>query len=127
MVAFTFNLDQPQWALLTVFVVSQPQRDGLVLAKSFYRIISTVIGAVVVLLFVALFAQESRKGVFEETKIPRVAPGDEVNIYMMSGGPSLRGHVMSMSRVSCQLMIPRDWEEHRRPQQHSHPRRCTKG
>ena len=36
LVAFTFNLDQPQWALLTVFIVSQPQ-SGLVLAKSFMR------------------------------------------------------------------------------------------
>ena len=25
LVAFTFNLDQPQWALLTVFIVAQPQ------------------------------------------------------------------------------------------------------
>src|SRR6516225_12133211 len=57
LVAFTFNLDQPQWALLTVFIVSQPQ-SGLVLAKSFYRIIGTVIGAAVALLLVALFAQE---------------------------------------------------------------------
>jgi Fusaric acid resistance protein family len=31
-IAFTFNLDQPQWALLTVFIVAQPQ-SGLVLAK----------------------------------------------------------------------------------------------
>src|SRR3984893_3604685 len=54
---FTFNLDQPQWALLTVFIVSQPQ-SGLVLAKSFYRIIGTLVGAVVALLLVALFAQE---------------------------------------------------------------------
>src|SRR5258707_12130692 len=57
LIAFTFNLDQPQWALLTVFIVSQPQ-SGLVLAKSFYRIIGTLIGAVVALLLVALFAQE---------------------------------------------------------------------
>jgi uncharacterized membrane protein YccC len=57
LVAFTFNLDQPQWALLTVFIVSQPQ-SGLVLAKSFYRIIGTLIGAAVALVFVALFAQE---------------------------------------------------------------------
>ena len=57
LVAFTFNLDQPYWALLTVFIVSQPQ-SGLVLAKSFYRIIGTVIGAAVALLLVALFAQE---------------------------------------------------------------------
>src|SRR5271163_2328178 len=58
LVAFTFNLDEPQWSLLTVFIVSQSQRDGQVLAKSFYRIIGTVIGAVVALLFVGLFAQE---------------------------------------------------------------------
>src|SRR5258707_2421493 len=57
LVAFTFNLDQPQWTLLTVFIVAQPQ-SGLVLAKSFYRIIGTLIGAAVALLFVALFAQE---------------------------------------------------------------------
>jgi uncharacterized membrane protein YccC len=57
LVAFTFNLDQPQWALLTVFIVSQPQ-SGLVLAKSFYRLIGTLIGAIVALLLVSLFAQE---------------------------------------------------------------------
>jgi uncharacterized membrane protein YccC len=57
LVAFTFNLDEPKWALLTVFIVAQPQ-SGLVLAKSFYRIIGTLIGAAVALLFVALFAQE---------------------------------------------------------------------
>ena len=57
LIAFTFNLDQPQWALLTVFIVAQPQ-SGLVLAKSFYRIIGTFIGASVALLFVGLFAQE---------------------------------------------------------------------
>src|SRR5271167_144195 len=37
LVAFTVNLDQPHWALLTVFVVSQLQQSGSVLAKSFYR------------------------------------------------------------------------------------------
>src|SRR5713226_4433035 len=57
LVAFTFNLDQPQWALLTVFIVAQPQ-SGLVLAKSFYRIIGTLVGAAVALLLVSLFAQE---------------------------------------------------------------------
>ena len=57
LIAFTFNLDQPQWALLTVFIVSQPQ-GGLVLAKSFYRIIGTLIGAGVALLLVGIFAQE---------------------------------------------------------------------
>jgi uncharacterized membrane protein YccC len=58
LIAFTFNLDQPQWALLTVFIVSQVQQSGPVLAKSFYRVVGTLIGAAVALFLVALFAQE---------------------------------------------------------------------
>src|SRR5690349_20168486 len=58
LISFTFNLDQPQWTLLTVFIVSQPRRDGLVLAKSFFRIIGTMVGAAVALLLVAAVAQE---------------------------------------------------------------------
>jgi|GEM_PF-905933 len=58
LIAFTFNLDQPQWTLLTVFIVSQPRQDGLVFAKSFYRIVGTVVGAVMALVFVAAAAQE---------------------------------------------------------------------
>jgi uncharacterized membrane protein YccC len=57
LVAFTFNLDQPKWALLSVFIVAQPQ-SGLVLAKSFYRIIGTLVGASGALVLVSLFAQE---------------------------------------------------------------------
>ena len=58
LVAFTFNLDQPQWTLLTVFIVAQPHRDGAVLGKSFYRIVGTFIGAAVALVLVALTAQQ---------------------------------------------------------------------
>src|SRR3954453_22307304 len=57
LIAFTFDLDQPKWALLTVFIVAQPQ-SGLVLAKSFYRMIGTVVGAVGALVLVSLFDQE---------------------------------------------------------------------
>ena len=57
LIAFAFNLDQPKWALLTVFIVAQPQ-SGLVIAKSFYRIIGTVVGAAGALVLVSLFAQE---------------------------------------------------------------------
>jgi uncharacterized membrane protein YccC len=57
LIAFTFNLDQPKWALLTVFIVAQPA-SGMVLAKSVHRIIGTFIGVAMALLFVALFAQE---------------------------------------------------------------------
>jgi hypothetical protein len=57
LVAFTFDLDQPKWSLLTVFIVAQPQ-SGYVLAKGFYRIVGTVVGAAVALLLVSLFASE---------------------------------------------------------------------
>jgi hypothetical protein len=35
LVPFTFNLDQPYWAPLTVFIVSQPLQSGQVLAKRY--------------------------------------------------------------------------------------------
>ena len=35
---------------------------------------------------------------FEETKIPRIEPGQRVEIYLMSGGSPLRGPVNSVSR-----------------------------
>jgi multidrug resistance efflux pump len=37
-------------------------------------------------------------GYFEETKIPLVKPGEQAEIYLMSGVPPLRGHVESVSR-----------------------------
>src|SRR5215470_12630628 len=42
-IAFWAGLDTPRWAFLTVYVVSQPD-SGLVLAKSFYRILGTTAG-----------------------------------------------------------------------------------
>jgi uncharacterized membrane protein YccC len=45
-IAFWLGLDQPRWALLTVFVVSQPD-SGQVLAKGFYRILGTTAGVLV--------------------------------------------------------------------------------
>src|SRR5712691_7727446 len=42
-IAFWAGLDDPRWAFLTVFVVSQPD-SGLVLAKGFYRILGTIAG-----------------------------------------------------------------------------------
>jgi uncharacterized membrane protein YccC len=54
--AFWLGLDEPKWALLTVFVVSQPD-SGLGLAKSFYRILGTIAGTFVSIALVFLFAQ----------------------------------------------------------------------
>ena len=45
-IAFWLGLDEPKWALLTVFIVAQPD-SGLVLAKGFYRILGTIAGVLV--------------------------------------------------------------------------------
>jgi uncharacterized membrane protein YccC len=54
-IAFRLDLAQPGWAVTTVYIVSQPFA-GMVLAKSLYRVVGTVIGAAVSLVFVALFS-----------------------------------------------------------------------
>jgi uncharacterized membrane protein YccC len=50
-ISFWAALDDPRWAFLTVFIVSQPD-SGLVLAKSFYRILGTVAGVIVTIALV---------------------------------------------------------------------------
>nr|WP_249674864.1 FUSC family protein [Pseudomonas sp. PIA16] len=54
--AFILDMQQPQWALTTVFVVSQPL-SGMVLSKGAYRLLGTLVGAVVSLGMIALFGQ----------------------------------------------------------------------
>ena len=55
-VAFWLGLDEPRWALLTIYVVSQPE-SGLVLAKSFYRALGTAAGLLFSAFLVFTFAQ----------------------------------------------------------------------
>jgi uncharacterized membrane protein YccC len=54
--AFWLGLDDPRWSLLTVYVVSQPD-SGLVLAKSFYRILGTIAGVSITIALVFALAQ----------------------------------------------------------------------
>ncbi|MGH8444430.1 MAG: FUSC family protein, partial [Solimonas sp.] len=51
-----FGLDKPSTAMLTVFIVAQPQ-SGFVLAKSAYRAAGTLVGCAATLVLVALFSQ----------------------------------------------------------------------
>src|SRR6202795_4863263 len=55
--AFWLGLDDPRWALLTVYVVAQPD-SGMVLAKSFYRLLGTIAGLLVSIGLVFTVAQE---------------------------------------------------------------------
>jgi uncharacterized membrane protein YccC len=56
LIALRLDLPQPTWAMLTVYVVSQPLA-GMVLTKSVFRVVGTVVGAVVALALVDLFDQ----------------------------------------------------------------------
>jgi uncharacterized membrane protein YccC len=55
--AMRFALEQPSTAMLTTILVANRQ-SGMVLAKSFYRAIGTIVGAVAALVIVGLFPQE---------------------------------------------------------------------
>ncbi len=56
-IAIMFNLPSPQTAILTVFIVVQPQ-SGLVFLKSYYRFLGTLVGVVVALVLMSFFAQD---------------------------------------------------------------------
>ncbi|WP_050466519.1 FUSC family protein [Herbaspirillum chlorophenolicum] len=55
-IGYALDLESPRSALITVFIVMQPQ-SGMILAKSFYRVIGTLVGSVAIIVFVGLFAQ----------------------------------------------------------------------
>ncbi|MET0742663.1 MAG: FUSC family protein, partial [Microvirga sp.] len=55
--AFSLDLTQPSWAMLTALVVSQPVA-GMVMAKSVFRVVGTIAGGATALVLVALFAQD---------------------------------------------------------------------
>jgi uncharacterized membrane protein YccC len=56
-IAFRLGFDSPRSAMLTVFIVAQPQ-TGLVLAKSFWRVVGTLVGCLATFALVGLFSQE---------------------------------------------------------------------
>ena len=56
-IAMKLDLPQPRTAMTTVFIL-MTQQSGRVLAKSFYRICGTLVGLVVMLVFISLFSQQ---------------------------------------------------------------------
>ena len=55
-IGYALDLESPRSALITVFIVMQPQ-SGMILSKSFYRVIGTLVGSAVIVILVGLFAQ----------------------------------------------------------------------
>ncbi len=55
-ISFRLQLAAPSTALVTVFIIAQPQ-SGLIIAKGFYRILGTSVGSLMSVLLIALCAQ----------------------------------------------------------------------
>lgn len=54
--AFRFGLEQPQWALMTAFIVAQPL-SGMVVQKGLARLLGTLVGTAMSVAIVGAFAQ----------------------------------------------------------------------
>ncbi|MGC5701379.1 FUSC family protein [Pseudomonas sp. NFXW11] len=54
--ALRWGLEQPAWALMTAFIVAQPL-SGMVLQKGLARLLGTLVGTCMSVLFMSLFAQ----------------------------------------------------------------------
>lgn len=57
-ISFRLEFTQPQWAVLTVFIVARKE-SGLVMTKSFYRIVGTIAGCTFSVVLAALFSQSA--------------------------------------------------------------------
>ena len=55
-IAYWLELQDPQWAVLTVYLLAQPTA-GAALAKGAYRVVGTLLGAAVGLVILALYSQ----------------------------------------------------------------------
>ncbi|MBV6289534.1 FUSC family protein [Pseudomonas aegrilactucae] len=54
--ALRWGLEQPAWALMTAFIVAQPL-SGMVLQKGLARLLGTLVGTIMSVVFMGLFAQ----------------------------------------------------------------------
>ena len=54
LIAYALSIGEPQWAMMTVFIVAQPVA-GMVLAKGFYRLAGTLAGATAAIVLTWLF------------------------------------------------------------------------
>ncbi|WP_183379364.1 MULTISPECIES: FUSC family protein [unclassified Herbaspirillum] len=55
-IGYALDLESPRSAMITVFIVMQPQ-SGMILSKSFYRVVGTLVGSIAIVVSVGLFAQ----------------------------------------------------------------------
>ena len=98
--AYRFGLDSPNSAMATVFILALPS-SGMVLEKSFYRLLGTLVGCAGALALIALFAQQS---------VPLFI-GLALWVGLCTGGAALFRNAQSYSFVlagytACMIAIP---------------------
>ncbi len=99
--AMRLELPQPRTAMITVFIVMQPQ-SGQVFAKSFYRFLGTLAGSAVMVLLIALLRRTPNCFWAPRRSGSASAP------------PVRRATVTSVPMGLCLPVIPRRWLAYRR-------------
>ncbi len=56
LIGFSQNLENPYWSALTVYLMMAPPQSGIIRSKSLFRLVGTVLGAVLILAVFGLFA-----------------------------------------------------------------------
>ncbi|HVX75469.1 MAG TPA: FUSC family protein [Bradyrhizobium sp.] len=101
-VAFRLDLSEPMWAVTTVYVVSQPLA-GMVLSKSIYRVVGTMIGAAASLVFIALFS-DSRE-LFCLALALWMGLGTAVTVYLRDAPQAYLGMLSGYSAAIIGLAV----------------------
>jgi uncharacterized membrane protein YccC len=95
-IAFRLDLSQPSWSVTTVYIVSQPFA-GMVLAKSLYRVLGTLVGAAMSVFLVALFSGAPE--LFCLALAVWIGLGTFVSIYLRDAPQSYVGMLSGYSAV----------------------------
>src|SRR3569623_2992386 len=99
-ISLRLNFSQPIWSVTTVYIVSQPLA-GMVLSKSVYRVLGTVIGAVASLVFVALFNNSPE--LFCLALARWIGLGTTITIYLRDAPQAYAGRLSGYSAASIGL------------------------
>jgi hypothetical protein len=83
-VAFVLDLPRPYWAIMTVYITSQPF-SGAVRSKAVYRMAGTLIGAAAVVVLVPNLVESARR------------PPRQSDLQLGAAGPGLASEQLSAS------------------------------
>jgi uncharacterized membrane protein YccC len=97
-ISFQFELPNPYWALITVYLTSQPMLGGGVLAKALYRIAGTLLGLAAALLIIPNLVDAP------ELMMLALAAWQAVCLYLALLDRTPRGYVLMLAGYTAILV-----------------------